>query len=507
MKKINSNQLHLGALLSYMSMIIGYVIQIIYTPIMIRIIGQSQYGIYNFTNSIVSYLSLFSLGFGSAYVRFYMRHKSKNDEKGIASMNGLFMLVFLILGAVAVFCGMILVVHSNAVLGDKFTVGQQHLAKQLMILMVINIAISFPLIPIVSYIQANERFIFQNGLNIVRQLLNPFLSLPLLLMGYGSLGMISATTFISLFIGFWQLGYATRILKFHIDVHQLDFRELKEVGLFSFFIFLNAITDQINWNVDKFIIGRYYGAVQVAIYGLAAQLNTYYMSLSTAISNVYIPRINMIVAKQEEDMNERLTKLFTMIGRVQFTIVLLVLIELCFIGRPFIGFWAGKNYYSAFPILMLLVVPVTIPLIQNAGIAIQQAKNMHYFRSIVYIMIAMLNVLISLLLVRRWGALGTAFATAICVILGNGVLMNWYYQKKIKIDVFHFWTMILRYIPTILVCLVCGYALIQIIDVYHVFGFLLVASLLLLVYVVMIWLSVLSSAERSSVIQKFQRGD
>ena len=46
------------------------------------------------------------------------------------------------------------------------------------------------------------------------------------------------------------------------------------------------IIDQVNWNVDKFLLGRFRGTVAVAVYGLAAQLNSYYMSLSTAISSV-----------------------------------------------------------------------------------------------------------------------------------------------------------------------------------------------------------------------------
>ena len=75
-----------------------------------------------------------------------------------------------------------------------------------------------------------------------------------------------------------------------------DFPLMKEMTLFSSFIFINMIADQINWNIDKFILGRFYGTIIVAIYGLVAQINSYYLSLSTAISNVFIPRVNKMVA-------------------------------------------------------------------------------------------------------------------------------------------------------------------------------------------------------------------
>lgn len=502
MKTNNNKQLRLGAVLSYTSMIVGYVIQIIYTPLMIRIIGQSQYGLYNLTNSIVSYLSLFSLGFGTAYVRFYMRHKSDNDYEAIQKMNGMFMGVFLILGLLATVTGSLLVIHSNGILGDKFTLNELALAKKLMFLMVINIAISFPLIPIVSFIQANERFVFQNSLNILRQVLNPFLSLPLLLLGFGSLGMIFATTLISLLIGIWQIFYSIKKLRFKLSWHGLDFSELREVAIFSSFLFLNALTDQINWNIDKFIIGRYYGAIPVAIYGIAAQLNTYYLNLSTAISSVYIPRINMIVAKGAKNMNATLTKLFIDIGRIQFMIVVFVLVELVFLGRPFIGFWAGKSYYDAFPILMVLIIPVTIPLIQNTGIAIQQAKNMHIFRSLLYIVIAIANALLSLVLVRPYGALGTAFATAIALIIGNGFLMNWYYQKHIGLDVILFWKRICRFIPLVAVSLIAGFLSTHFFNAYSVSGFLICGVIIAIVYVTMLFLTGLDSHEREEIVHK-----
>lgn len=501
----NSNQLRLGAILSYASMIIGYLIQIIYTPVMIRIIGQTQYGLYNISNSIVGYLSLFSLGFSSAYVRFYMRHKSDDDTDGIARMNGMFMSVFMILGTLATICGIILVINSDSILGSKFTVSQLHLAKQLMFIMVINIAISFPLIPITSYIQANEKFIFQNSLNIVRQVLNPFLALPLLLMGYGSLGMIFATTVISLLVGLIQLWYSVKKIKFKFSIHNLDFSELKEVSIFSSFIFLNAVTDQINWNVDKFIIGRYHGAIMVAIYGVAAQLNSYYLNLSTAISNVYIPRINKIVANAQKNMDTELSDIFIRIGRVQFMIVMLVLIELSFLGRPFIGIWAGKNYYDAYPIMMLLIVPVTIPLIQNTGIAIQQAKNMHIFRSVLYALIAVINVILSIILVKKYGAIGTAFATAVAVIVGNGLLMNWYYQKRIGLDIIRFWKEICKFVPTTIVSFVVGFGSIKIFNEYSFIGFIVVGLIIVVTYFFMLWLTGFTNSEKNKITSKLKK--
>ncbi len=66
----NRNQLKFGAALSYISLGIGNVISILYTPIMLRLLGQSEYGLYNLSNSIIGYLGVLDFGIGNAVIRY-----------------------------------------------------------------------------------------------------------------------------------------------------------------------------------------------------------------------------------------------------------------------------------------------------------------------------------------------------------------------------------------------------------------------------------------------------
>ena len=91
------NQLKAGVIFSYISTGITVLIQLIYLPIMIRILGQSEYGLYSVVSGVVSYLSLFSLGFSGAYLRFFSRFKYQDDKKKLASLNGMFIILFLFL--------------------------------------------------------------------------------------------------------------------------------------------------------------------------------------------------------------------------------------------------------------------------------------------------------------------------------------------------------------------------------------------------------------------------
>ena len=90
------NQLKIGVILSYVSMAASTVISIVYTPVMLRLLGQSEYGLYSLSSSVVSYLSLLSLGFGSAYIRYYSKYSKNDDRVGVAKLNALFLTVLII---------------------------------------------------------------------------------------------------------------------------------------------------------------------------------------------------------------------------------------------------------------------------------------------------------------------------------------------------------------------------------------------------------------------------
>ena len=272
-------------------------------------------------------------------------------------------------------------------------------------------------------------------------------------MGYGSIAMVMITTLLTVGKLGVNMCYCLRYLQVRFSFKGFDFKLLKEMWVFTFFIFLNMIVDQINWSVDKFLLGRYAGTIAVAIYGIGGQINTLYLQLSTTVSGVFVPKVNRIVAESND--NEVLTNLFTKVGRIQFIILALIVSGFCFFGKEFIAIWAGSGYESSYRIALFLMVPVTVPLIQNIGIEIQRAKNMHKVRSIVYLLIAISNIFVSIPCIKRWGPEGAAVGTALTLMFGNGFFMNWYYHRKIGIDIIYFWRKIIAVIPALIIpCMV-----------------------------------------------------
>ena len=442
------NQRKLGVGLSYLSQAVHIGVNLIYTPIMLRLLGQSEYGLYQLVYSVVSYLSLLSLGFGSAYLRFYSQYKARKDEEGVAKLNGMFMTIFLSISIICILCGCVMVKNIHSIFGTGLTESEYNTASILMALLIVNLALTFPNSVFNCYITAQEEFVFQKMLVLLQNLLSPFLTLPLLIMGLGSIGMVSVTTSLTFAMLVANLIFCVKKLHVHFIFRGFDFKLLKEMWVFTFFIFLNQIIDQVNWSVDKFLLGRLAGTTAVAIYGVGGQINTMYLQFSTSISNVFVPKVNRIVA--ESDDNNELTKLFTRVGRIQFIVLALILSGFIFVCLPFVRMWAGDGYDDAYTVALLLIVPVTIPLIQNLGIEIQRAKNMHKARSVIYMMIAIANVFISIPLIKIMGPAGAAFGTAISLTVGNIFFMNWYYQKRIGLDMIYFWKQIFSFIPALI---------------------------------------------------------
>ena len=124
-------------------------------------------------------------------------------------------------------------------------------------------------------------------------------------------------------------------------------------------------------------------------------------------------------------------------------------------GRQFIRLWAGEGYDDAYIIAMLFFVPLTVPLIQNFGITILQARNQMKFRSLLYLVISFVSLGAQIPLSKYYGGIGCACAIAGALVLGQIIVMNVYYQVKQKIDIVGFWIEIIKMsiVPAVLTVL------------------------------------------------------
>ena len=447
MRISEQGQLRLSVLISYVQMALAIAISILYTPFALKTLGDNEYGLLQTAYSTVAMLSVLMLGFNSSYIRYYARYKQAGDQEAIYKLNGLFLMLFCILGSLVLGCGLFLAGNLELVFDEGLTAQEYATGRILLIITTVTMALSFLRVVFANIISAHERYVFLKGVAMIESVGGPVLNFAVLYFGLRSVAItvVSLTVGVAVFLlyGF----YAVRVLKQKFMFRNMEKGLLGSLFRFTGFIAINLIVDQVNNQVDKVLLARFCGTAVVAVYAIGINFSVYYTQFSTAISGIFTPRVHKMVISTEHDLalqRRELTTFFTKVGRMQFLLLALIASGFVFFGQQFLTLWVGPGYTESYYVALLCMIPSTVPLIQNVGIEIQRAENRHHYRSIIYGIIAIFNVAVSIYLCQIWGAAGAALGTGVASVLGHGIIMNVFYHKKVNIDMIVFWKNILR---------------------------------------------------------------
>ncbi|MBQ9211001.1 MAG: oligosaccharide flippase family protein [Clostridia bacterium] len=497
-----NKQISQGVVLSFLAQEIAIVVNLVYNPFVIRILGQSEYGLYQLVQSVVNYLNLMNFGFTFAYISFYSRAKAQEGEEGVARINGMFLRIFLVITAICVAAGAFLVSHIQ-LLGSRLSAADYVTARKIMILLVLNLACSFPTSVFTVYITARERFVFKRGLVILNYVLIPLCGLPVLYLGGGAVGLAWVTLGLSVLKLVLNMWYCLGPLGMRFRFGKFDRALFAELVAFTFFVFLSDVVDQMNSNVDKLLLARLMGTVPVAVYSVGFELCTYFIFCSWVIPEMFVPEVNRVAVEERDD--GKLTEIFIRIGRYNNYVLLLILTGFILVGRPFIQLWAGEGYEQSYWVGVILMLANYIQGVQSIGVNIQTAKNQHRPRAIIYFIIACVNVAASIALIRLWGVVGTSLGTLAAMVLGTGLFMNLYYHFRVGLNVIAFWKALLRWIPQALLLCLGGWLLVRNLTLNSWPRLLGVVAAYAVVYALMLWGTGMDKNEKATIRQALAR--
>lgn len=492
------NQVKFGAVMSYVSYGLSVILNLVMTPLMIKSFGENEYGVYSLVLPVVSMMTVLTFGLGSVYTRYYSIYKTQNDKDRMARLNGMFISIYTGIGIVAVILGFGLSLVFEWVF-PKVTPEYVPLAKTLLRLASVNMALSFPIYVFTSHIVVNEAYVFQKTLAAIKMILNPVLTVPLLLLGYRSVAVMVLTILLTLASGVADVIYCFKRLKMPVSFGRFEKGLLGEMLRFTSFVFLSNVVDEINWNSDRIVLGIFQGEEVVGLYDLGAKINIYFMSLATMLTNVFVPRAHRLVAGGKPDRD--ISDLFIKVGRLQFMLMSVILIGFIAIGRGFMSFYSGGQYDATevYILALLLMIPTMVPSIQNLGIEIQQAKNKHRFRAVTYAIVAVVNVILSIPLCLQFGAIGAALGTTFTVVVGKGILMNWYYHKYVRLDIGRFWKEIAKIGLPMLLPLAIAILMAVFVDTSHLPSFIVCGAVIVSVEAVCLWCFGMNKDDREQI--------
>lgn len=511
MKKEQS-QLRSGVVLSYVNLALSCIIPFIYTPIMLRMLGEAEYGLYSLSSSVIGYLSLLSFGFGSTILRYMTMYRAKGEKDNEEKAFGFFLILYGIIALLVMLGGIIVANNVEPIFHRGLTGAELEKMHTLVLIMSFSSAISFPISVFSSVIMAHERYIFRKIIDMLSTVIAPISNLIVLYLGYASVGMASVSVAIQFLMLPINMYYCFKVLKVHPKFAVMPKSLIREMIGFSAFVFFGTVVDMLFWSTDKVLLGMFASSTAVAVYNIGATFNSMVINLSSSISNVLTPRITAMVSTETSE--NQLTELFIRVGRIQYLIVALVISGFAVFGRAFISLWAGEAFADSYWIALVTMIPLCVPLIQNVGIGIVTAQNRHQFRSIVYFIIAVVNVTCTYFAIPRWGGFGAAFCSGVSYIVGQGIIMNIYYYKVTGINIPLFWKNILKMSVFPILLTIVGFFLVKYITIDNWFVFLALVALYSGVYALVMDLFSMNQYEKDiirvpikRVLAKLNRGN
>lgn len=497
-----ASQRKFGAVLGYANILVKNLVNLLYTPLLLHFLGQGNYGVFQMTNSVVFALTLLSAGFYGAYVRFYTMKKTHGTEDDVRRLNGMFLLVYLTVALLCIMLGVALVGGVDSLFAKGLTTDEISLTRDLMGIMVINIVITLLSTPFDSFIVVHERFLFQQSRQLLTTLAIPVIAVILLHFGMGAVGVAIAQLAVSTILLILNIKFAVSTLGMRFLFRGLDSKLFKAIAIFSFWIFLNQIFDLINNQVPNFLLGAMSSATAVATFAIAVQIRNIFFSMSTTMSNVFVPKINRIVATTDD--NQVLTNLMTRVGRYQMILFCYLFGGFALLGQYFVKVWAGSANADAYWLALIMTLPVAIPLTQNTGIEIQRAKNRHKARSLIYILTSIIDILISVIFIPSLGYWATTIGYISSILLGTGLFMNWYYQYRIGLDMKSFWSEVgLVLASSTFLTVLCAVIAHFLLPVTSLFVFIVWGIIYSFAFFIFVWKVFLLKEERNHIVTRF----
>lgn len=180
-------------------------------------------------------------------------------------------------------------------------------------------------------------------------MLNPLVMVVLLSVGYKAVAMVVVTTLfnvLTLSVNAWYCFYRIRI---KVCFGHFRWGFLREISVYSFWIFLDSIVSHFYSSVGQIVLGIYRGATTVAIYALAIQLKSLFTSFSTALNSVLLPKVTALAAR--EGTENEISDLFIRVGRLQYFVMSFILVGFIILGRNSLYFGEEKIMYKLITLL------------------------------------------------------------------------------------------------------------------------------------------------------------
>ena len=426
----------IGAALSYIFTALNIIVNLIYAPILLRFLGKSEYGLYQMVASFIGYISIFEASISTGVLRYYCNAMAKKNLQEMENILFTSRRIYRFMAAFVLVLGIVLIYIFNIFYKSSLSEEELHESTLMLGALTLNLIVSLLNAVYIATINGNEKFIFAKSLQILIQLFQPLICCLAVMRYPYALTIVVGQLAVNTIAASIRFVYAKKAVGVRIVKCKSDRALFKAILIFASSLLFASIADQIFWKADQIIIGKIYSTSLVAVYAIGGQLYNCYLHIGTSFNGVFFPKISQLY--QEENGMEKINQIFVEAGRISFFVLLLTLSGFIIFGKEFITLWVGSDYMEAYYVAIYVMIPFTIDLSQNLGLATLQVMNKYSFRAKLYFFAALLNIISTIYLTKLLGIRGAALSTGISMLITNGFVMNWYYHS-LGFNIREFW--------------------------------------------------------------------
>lgn len=496
--------------MSYVMMAFEVLSTLFLTPFIIRTLGQAEFGVYKLSASVVAYLLLLDLGVGNAITRYIAKFRASGEKEQSQKFLGVATIYYTIIAFVALIAGVVLIAVFPKAFAKGLTASEIKLGQELLFITMINAAVTLGTAAYNNVIIAYERFTVSKGVPIIQIIVRMALTVVMLKGGFGSVGIVTINLLMTVLCRGFFVIYVLFRLKLRPKFKGIDVSFVKEIILYSSMILIQMIATQLNATVDQILIGSLVASSStiLAVYSVGTQVTQYFQSMGTAFTGVLMPGIVKMVESGAD--SKTLTDEMIRIGRIILIVLGLIWGGFLACGQQFITLWAGADNSNAYFVAVILMTAYMFILTESIGTQILWAMNQHKEQAILKGIIVLLNILLTVVLIKWQPLIGATIGTFISLVLGDVVVMNVIFRKKLKMDLGYYYKGLAKGIlPCIAVATAVGFVARHFLKNGGWISLLLKVAIICLVYAVCILMFGMNPYEKnmvSSVLRKFKPG-
>ena len=425
-----------GILLSYINTLLTLVVGIFLSSFYIKQLGNTEYGIYESISSFINYLVLLEFGTGTAITRnlslcFTMNKDKEDIQKNISTIFG----ITIVLSIAIIIVALIFYFFIDKIYYVTMTFAQIAYAKKIFLFMLFYLISSYYVQTMSGIILAYENYTYASKISIVKTIIKLLLIACLILVTKKAIYIAIVDMIISIIVLIYTYYYCKKKYNTKFTIKYFDKKILKATLPLCLAVFIQVIVNQANNNVDKFVISIMISPEMVTLYSIALYIYSIFSTATTIPITIYSPQIIREVAlgKQKKELVDILiqpSRLIVIIGG-------LLLFGFIAVGKQFIIIMYGKEYIKAWIISMIIMIPMFFNMSNGIIINVLDALNKRMVRSMALLITTILNIILTVIWVKQWGIIGAASATLLCTILGQILIMNIYYYKKLKLPIIY----------------------------------------------------------------------